>query len=121
MQATPIILDPPARERSTCLIRLGPLDEAGEAATLTSLAWTLTNEAGVVINARSNIALTGPALVDPVLVLTGLDLAVEAGEGLELVYRRITLVGTYDSDRGTGLAITEELYLPIKPLVKVPA
>lgn len=118
MDAPPIVLDPPARERSTYPIRLTPLDEDGQPATLTGLSWTLSRLDGAIINERFAVALEN--LTTPVVLLVGPDLAVDDEEGSNLVLRRVTFVGTYTSDLGTDLPLAEEVYVPIKPLRKVP-
>lgn len=118
MDSPPIVLDPPARERSTYPIRLTALDEDGQPAQLTGLSWTLSRLDGSIVGERNAVPIAN--LAAPVVLLAGADLAVDDAEGDDLVTRRVTLVGIYDSDLGTDLPITEELYILIKPLRRVP-
>lgn len=118
MDAPPIILSPPARERGTYVVRLTVLDEDGQPASLGGLSWTLSHLDGTVINDRLGVPVA--SVVSPVILLSAADLAVADGEGDDLVLRRLTLVGVYTSTLGNDLPLTEEVYVPVKPLKKVP-
>lgn len=113
MTIIPTILTEIAKERSTYVITVAPTDETGAAVTPTTLAWSLRDTFGNVINSRSSVSLT-PATSMKV-VLHGADLAV----GTYGNERKLTLSGTYTSSLGSGLEITGEVTFYIEPFVGV--
>lgn len=104
-----------AVERSTIAIRAQFTDEAGDALVPVTLAWTLTDADGTVVNARSAVSVTPAATV--VIVLTDADLSLAAP--LAGTTRYLLIEGTYDSDLGTGLALRDQVAFTISDLVKV--
>lgn len=120
MTTLPTILSPPANERDDYPLALAWTDAAGAVVTLTALTWTLSNrETGAVIAGPTAVSAGALAGGEVVVLLPSAAMAVADAEGADLVYRRLTLAATYDSDLGTGLRRNDELYIPIRPLVKV--
>ena len=71
-----------------------------------TLTWTLTNEAGTVINSREDVAVASPGTTTTI-VLSGNDLQIlgtsDRGE------RRLLLEATYTSALGSGLPFNDEV------------
>jgi hypothetical protein len=85
-----------AKERGTYLITAVLTDEAGQPAVPTSLSWTLTNDAGTVVNGRLNVPIE-PTDSTVEILLFGEDLATP---GRKNAARVVTLKGFYNSNRG---------------------
>ena len=82
------------------------LTDAGLAATPKTLTWSLTNEAGTVINSRNRVSVTPAA--SNVIVCSGADLQLLTGETADYVHRRFIAEGTYDSTTlGDNLPVKE--------------
>lgn len=115
--ARPVLTDE-AVERSTYVITLTFADAADDAVTPSAVTWTLTDGAGNVINARTNVTATpGPTVV---IVLSGADLALQLGETGDGTYKRLlTVQATYSSTEGSGLPLKEEHLFALRPLVAV--
>lgn len=111
----PATLTTPAVERSTYVISASFTDEAGVAATPTSLEWTLTDDYGTVINNRQDVALTPAEAVD--IVLSGDDLAIT--EASATVARKVTIRATYNSTYGIGLPWVDQCLFTITNLAGV--
>lgn len=109
-----IALETQAPEEGAYSIALTFKDEAGTALIPTTLTWTLTDEAGTVINSRTAVSLT-PAATTKV-VMSGNDLTVTDTKKRR---RIVTLNGTYTSTYGTGLPLTEEIRFTIRDMKKV--
>ncbi len=105
-----------ALENSTYVVNVAFKDEDGAAEIPTALTWTLTDETGAIVNARSDVAVAVPAAsVD--IALTGADLALSTYAGLERV---LTVEATYTSALGAGMTLKDECWFSIEPLVAVP-
>jgi hypothetical protein len=106
-----------AKEKSTYIITAAFTDENGDAVAPTTLTWTLTDEAGAVINSRENVAVAGPASSEDI-VLSGDDLALQSGETTRGVWI-FTVEGTYDSDAGSDLPLNDEIRFIVDGLIAV--
>lgn len=85
-----------AKENGTYLITAVLRDEDGNLAVPESLSWTLTDEAGVVVNGRLDVAITPPSGTVEIL-LSGDDLHTP---GYKDAARILTIKGQYNSSRG---------------------
>ena len=104
-------------EQSTCKFRLRFKDEEGEAVSPTSVTWTLTNRAGVVINNRQDVPATPGSAVD--ILLKGDDLALLPGEINGTEERVILVEAVYSSSAGTDLPLRDQSVFEIANLVAV--
>ena len=111
-----ITLAEEAVEQSTFVVPVMFRDENGTAVAPNSATWTLTNEYGVLVNGRLDVALSAPASTVNI-VLTGADLAM-LGE-LDNRKRLLLVEATYSSSLGTGLNLREEIEFVVRPLVGV--
>ena len=102
-------------EKSTLAILVEFFDETGTAVTPTSASFTLTNEAGSIVNSRNQSAIS-PADGSAVVVLTGNDLALTAGENGK---RKLLVLATYNSTNGSGLSLRKEYDFSVINLVGV--
>jgi len=109
-----ITLETQAPEEGSYVIALTFKDEAGTALVPATLTWTLTDDAGTVINSRTAVSTTPAATTN--LVLYGNDLTVTDTKKRR---RIVTLNGTYNSTYGTGLPLTEEIRFSIRDMKKV--
>lgn len=109
-------LTPPAVEGDSYPIRFVITDRVtGDAVVPDTLTWTLTDDAGAVVNSREDVALTPASTV--YVVPRGADLAVG---GDAPVTRVLTLEGTYSSSYGTGLPIRREVRFQVLPTAVSP-
>lgn len=112
----PATLTTNAVERSTYVVTAAFTDKAGAAVTPDSIAWTLTDERGRVVNSRNAVAIAVPASsVD--IVLSDADLALSGAR--DTGGRVLTVKAVYDSTEGTNLTLNDEVNFRIVPLVKV--
>lgn len=102
-------------EETTLAVDYSLTDDAGQAATLTALTWTLTDPAGAVINNRTAVVINPPD-ASGTIALAGDDLAMSDQTKI-YVWRVLTLNGTYNSDLGSGLALVEEVWFRVVNLV----
>jgi len=110
----PITLGLNAIEESTYIITITFRDEDGNAVVPNELTWSLTNESGVAINSRTDVAIATPAAsVD--VVLSGDDLT-QTPAGTFLVF---TIEGTYDSDAGANLPLKDQAKFHVDNLIAV--
>ncbi len=109
------LLSEKAVEKSTYVVTASFTDAAGAAVVPDSIAWTLSDMAGNVINSRSAVAIAVPAAsVD--IVLSNLDLALTAGVSNR---RKLLVAAVYDSDEGDNLPLKQECEFDIIPLTNV--
>ena len=101
-----------AMEQSTFVITVSFFDEDDNPVVPTAASWTLTDEAGNVINGRQGVAITPAATVD--VVLQGNDLAVA---GATEAGRIFTVSGTYNSDAGSGLPLKDHVRFVVEGLI----
>ena len=112
------ILTVDAQERSAYVITAVFKDENGQDVIPTSAAWTLTDEDGTVINSRQDVAIT-PLAASSYIVLTGADLAIDAGFTGDAQERTFTIEAVYDSDLGTGLTLNAACKFNVESLVAI--
>lgn len=97
-----------ANEKGTAAITCAFTDEDGDVVVPSSIVWTLTNEAGTVINSREQVAVAVPA-ASTTITLSGDDLAILTAEVNRREVKRYLVVEiTYNSDLGSGLPGKDE-------------
>jgi len=106
-----------ASEESTFAVAAAFTDDADAAVVPDTLTWTLSDLSGTIINSRDQVSVVSPASTTTI-VLSGADLALQAGESGK-VKRRLTVEGTYTSSLGAGLPLTAECEFLIEDLVNV--
>lgn len=111
------ISDDYAVEKSTFAVDLAFTDEDDAAVAPDSVLWTLTDEDGNVINDREDESETPGSTMT--ILLSGDDLAFQAGESGESVWRVLTIEATYTSDLGARLPLKDSLKFPLRNLVAV--
>lgn len=102
-------------ERSALTLTFTFTDEAGAAVVPTAANWTLTDEAGVVVNGRAAVPIAPAASVN--VTLSGADTALRtpADSG----QRRVTVSATYNSTYGNGLTLVREAAFTITGVAAV--
>jgi hypothetical protein len=113
-----ITLEVHAGEKSTYVVTATFKNENETLVVPSLIAWTLTDETGLVINARENVSVAAPAAVTDIL-LSGLDLAVQAGETAGVVGRVMTVNAEYNSTLGSGLPLKGEVRFFIDNVLKI--
>ena len=104
-------------EEGTFIINAAYTDEDGNAVTPQTMAWTLTDIDGNVINSRSAVDLS-PMATSHNVVLKGDDLAIQ--DAADNGRRIVTFVGTYNSiTYGNGLGLNAECHFRIERLKNV--
>lgn len=99
----PVTLSAHAREKNTFGIVASFFDEVGAALTPNSgMTWTMTNEAGTVINSRTAVAISSATSVT--IVLSGADLDLDDG-----AVRVVTVECTYNSGLGSNLPLKDQV------------
>ena len=98
-------------EKGTVILQATFADEDGQAATPSSVTWTLTDAFGTIINNRDGISVTPASTIT--IVLTGDDLAVLDPKSLR---RYVCVTAVYDSSAGANLSITDEYEFELKDL-----
>ena len=107
-----------AMEEGTYVVTLSFTDETGQAVAPSAATWTLTDNAGTVINSRDTVTISSPATTVNI-VLSGDDLAVQSGETGYYLERRILVEATYSSNLGTDLPMKWEGAFNVKNLTAV--
>lgn len=107
-----------ANENGTYVVNIQPTDEDGDAVTPKTLTWTLTDEDGSVINSRQDVTISSLSTSMDV-ILSGADLAIQAGETDPVVLRKFAIKGTYDSSLGNDLPLTDEATIGINNLAAI--
>jgi hypothetical protein len=102
-----------AVEQSTYVVGVSFFDEDDNAITPATATWTLTDEAGAVINSREDVAISPAETVD--IVLQGDDLAVAANK--TVVNRILVVAGTYNSAAGSGLPFRLQVRFEIDSVI----
>ena len=110
-----------AMEQSSYFIDVDFLDEDGAAVSpnASTIAWTLTDSAGNVINGRDNEAETSAASIT--IELEGADLAIQTVETGAIIRRHLTVVWEYDSILGNDKPGSAECVFMIRNLRRMPA
>lgn len=112
----PTTLTTVAVEQSTYAIQATFADETGSAVVPNAgLTWSLYDEVGAIVNARTGVAVASAATVT--ILLSGDDLAL--GNGLRGRRRHVVILGTYNSTLGADLPIVEQVTFTIADLVGV--
>ena len=102
-----------AVDQSTFVVACAFTDEDGDAVTPNLIVWSLTDDDGAAINARSDVAVAVPAAsID--IVLSGDDLKYSDGP-----IRVLTVEATYDSTLGTDLPLRDSVRFAVADLVAV--
>lgn len=109
----PQVLTDRATERGTFIVTVSFEDEDGTELIPDSLTYTLTDGSGNVVNSKEDEVLTPAASVD--ILLSGLDLDIT-----NTSVRVVTVEGTYTSDAGAGLPLTDQVTFHIDALEAVP-
>ena len=104
-----------AREEGTYGVELTFTDEDGDALTPDTLTWSLSQTDGTIVNSRSGVVLTPASTVT--ITLTGSDLETFGEDDNRL--RRVTIIGTYTSDLGSGVPLSAECEFVVCDLVGV--
>lgn len=107
-----------AIEESTACITVTFTDENGDEAIPSSITWTFTDEDGNIINSRNQVAIGAPAATNNI-VLSGDDLAIQAGETGDSMLRIFTVEAVYSSDLGADLPLKDSLKFPLVDLVAI--
>ena len=108
-----------AIEKSTYVISVSFTDEDSQAVIPDTIAWSLTDDVGSVINSRDQVTVS-PTASTIKITLSGLDLAIQTGEtGFATVRRRVVIEATYDSSLGNDLPMKKEAVFKIENLNKV--
>lgn len=103
-------------EEATFAVTFGPFtDETGASVTPQSATWTLTDNAGNVVNSRSAVSITPASTI--VVLLSGDDLALLTTYSGQ--QRALLLEWVYDSSLGSDLPGKEVVYFTITPLAGV--
>lgn len=101
-------------DRSTCVIRAEFTNEDGEAVVPDSLAWSLRDGSGNVVNERDGVIVEDlAASID--IVLSGDDLDFDADGPV----RFFTIAATYSSHLGSNLPLTGEAKFKISNFVGI--
>ena len=87
-----------AADKSTYVVSISFYDAAGDSVVPTSVAWTMTNGAGTVINSRSAVVAVPAATID--LLLGADDTDYEDGPA-----RLIVVDAVYTSTEGSDLPL----------------
>ena len=112
----PITLSLKAIEEGTYGLECVFTDELGTIIVpSSSIAWTLTDEFGTVVNSRLNVMVAAAGTID--IVLYGDDLAMP---NPEFQTRLITVETTYSSNLGSGLPLKDQARFSIDGLRAVP-
>lgn len=106
-----------AKEKGTIIFTVAFTDEDGAAAVPKTLKWSLTDNAGTVINSRDQVPVTVPAASNDI-VLSGLDLQMGT-EVTTYVVRKFIVEATYDSSLGNDLPVKDTAVFKIENLTKV--
>lgn len=104
-----------AREASTFVVQAVFTNEDGDSVTPSAITWSLTDAAGTVVNARTDVAVSSPASTINI-VLSGNDLLLTGYAG---TVRILTVEATYTSALGSGLPLKAAARFVVEPLVGV--
>jgi hypothetical protein len=94
-----IITATKAVEEGTYVITASFYDEDGNAVSPDTMAWSLTDKDGTIINSREDVAISSPGTSENI-VLSGNDLAI-TDDGHSEQVRYLVMEGTYTSALGT--------------------
>jgi hypothetical protein len=107
----PTTLTTRAVDESTYIVNCAFKDENAAPVIPNVITWTLTNDTGIVINARQDVVIAVPAASVDIL-LTGMDLDYADGAA-----RILTIDATYNSPLGSDLPLRESIRFLIEDLV----
>ena len=93
-------------EASSAIFRDAPQDENGSACSASAVAWTLSDEAGNVINGRQSVSLIGSGSASAfVIFVSGLDTTRQPTEPYipGVLYLRVLKIAGWYNSPTTGL------------------
>lgn len=104
-------------EGGTYILQLAFTDETGAAATPISATFSLTDEAGAIVNNRDDVSIT-PLAASTYIVLSGNDTVLA---GTQQAQRTVTIKATYNSATyGSNLPLRATHTFTILPVPDVP-
>lgn len=107
-----------AIEEGTKAFEVSFTDEDGNPVSPTTAIWSLTkDDKTTIVNDRTDIAITTPGTTETIL-LSGADLALEAGELYG--WRYLVIEGTYNSSLGSDLPFKDHLFFAIRDIAAIP-
>jgi hypothetical protein len=109
--------DTKATEMSTFIVKASFYDDEDQEVAPDTMAWSLTDEDGNIVNNREDIEISGPEQVE-YIVLFGNDLAILDGEHGE-EERNLVFEGTYTSNRGSDLPLNGQYTFYVRGIKKV--
>ena len=104
--------DDAAVEKSTFVIEVAFKDEDGQPVQPNSATYTLTDEAGAIINSIDD-AVISPLATIVEIVLKGDDLELSDGFVGNAEWRVLLIEALYNSDLGTGLPLNDFCKFPV--------
>ncbi len=107
---------PVAYERSSYVVTASFYDEDTAAVIPNSIAWTLTDDTGGVINSRSAVSAVASTTIN--IVLSGADLPIPSGS-YEDRYLYLTIYALYNSSLGSSMPLRSEVKFQVKNLLNV--
>lgn len=111
-----VTLSDHATEQSTYVVTISFFDEDGNAVTPDSAVWSLTDEAGAVLNGRNQVEISAlDTSLD--ILLQADDLAVPSDKKDATVL--LTVEATYTSTLGTGLPLKSQVRIAVDGLVAI--
>lgn len=112
----PLHIAEKAIEQSSYEVSINWVDEAGDSVTPDTMAWTLHDGDGRVVNSRSSVSIGSPAANEKIF-LEGNDLTVP---GNSPITRYVLFEGTYTSvTYGAGKPLRDQVSFDIIPLLKI--
>lgn len=106
-----------ALDGSSYFVTLDFADEDGDAVSPKTLFWSLLDSDENVVNGRDAVA-PGSLSASMTIVLSGDDINIAAGRRCNTQLRYFTVSGTYDSDLGSDLPITDYLEFLVRRIPK---
>lgn len=105
-------------EKSSGSVLVRFRDRNDQPITPTSAKYTITDDAGNVINNKEDIAISSLA-TQVELLLSGDDLAISSGFAGVSEERILTIEATYDSDLGNDLPLNEQAIFYVDQLIAI--
>lgn len=107
-----------ATEEGSYIVKCVTKDESGNAVAPVTMSWSLTDEAGTVINSRTAVAVVTPSSTE-YIPLTGDDLACQV-VGSDEEVRVVTVWGTYYSTLcATTLNFTADCQFDLRNMIGI--
>jgi hypothetical protein len=108
----PTTLSTRANDKSTYAITATFTDEDDVAVIPTTVSWSLSDDRGTIINARTLVSITPATSIE--ITLSGNDLKFSDGK-----WRVLTIQATYTSNLGTGLPLKDQVTFSIEDLIVI--